>query len=209
MKKIIAYMLVFSLLLICGCTKNTPTDPSRSDPVNSEQLTNSGTGEQTTEKPVLNNSDMFIPASIVTRTDWTENEYIYNKCINTELVKSDSKNNCPIFKFDNVEDLEKFKNETKSYLNWYYFDETNADRYNEKFFKDNFVLLVYKTAPSGSFRYGIKGVSVNDSDLTVYIERKDDTEVGTTDMAGWFIFVMLNKTQYANCKNFNAEFLKT
>ena len=57
--------------------------------------------------------------------------------------------------------------------------------YDEGYYADNSLLLIYVTASSGSNRYGVASVTLDMGTLTLVVDRFDHNEAGTCDMAGW------------------------
>lgn len=202
MKKFIALTIVLSIFMLCGCSGNQPNkvNPTDAAPASSTDAT---AEDVSTSLP----DDLFVPASTIIRAGWTEDAQVVQKCLNKDAVQADPKTNLPVYKIDSLEELTKFKDDTKSFFTWHYFDEISAKKYDEDFFKDNYVLFIYKTATSGSFSFKVKGASYKDSAFTVYVEQKEKPEVYTTDMAGWFVVVSMSRAKYADCKTFAAQFL--
>ena len=72
------------------------------------------------------------------------------------------------------------------------FEEV-VKKYDEKFFENNELLIVYKTSSSGSYRYEVADVVKTNNSLTVYVGQANSPEIGTDDMAGWFLYVEIPK----------------
>ena len=80
-------------------------------------------------------------------------------------------------------------------------EEAMSDR---AFFEENTLMLVYVTAYSGSYRFGVNSVSLDGGSFCIYVEQTNDPEVGTQDMAGWFITVAVPDSTVAGCTGFDA-----
>lgn len=107
----------------------------------------------------------------------------------------------PIFKMDTLSELNAFVTKANGYIYiWNSFNEV-ADKYDEAFFEDNTLLLVYVGEGSGSIRHKVLNVTRKGQKLNVEIERIVP-EIGTCDMAGWLIAVELNKQDIAGCTEF-------
>ena len=69
-------------------------------------------------------------------------------------------------------------------------------------------MLVYVEATSGSYRYGVDSVDCVDGNFCVHVKQTNNPEVGTEDMAGWFITVAIPDSMAAECTVFDADFLQ-
>ncbi|MBQ9765001.1 MAG: hypothetical protein IJW18_02235 [Lachnospiraceae bacterium] len=98
----------------------------------------------------------------------------------------------PMTIIDNKKALDIIVNELKENQSvWNSVDDVSG-LYNEDFFEKNAVLLVYISEGSGSIRHEVTNVVLKGKDLYVYIDRIVP-EVGTCDMAGWFVMVEVDK----------------
>ncbi len=77
--------------------------------------------------------------------------------------------------------------------------------YDEAFFDDNTLFVIYLAASSGSFRYGVSGLDISDGCLTVSVTELNDPEAVTDDMAGWFLLVSLPEEELSDCTSFDAK----
>ena len=136
---------------------------------------------------------------------------IYENALNASKLGESNPRNLPIYKFDTLSDLEKFKSDFggKNGFN-YDWDEVPSlndatKNYNEDFFKRNTLMLVYITANSGSYRFGFKDVTIDGNYFCIHVEQTNHPQVGTDDMAGWFITVAIPDSMIANITDFNAD----
>ena len=147
----------------------------------------------------------------VSYANWTEDSAINIRALNTNKMALSNVLHLPIYKFSTLEELEKFKldfgevlamdsgyNEVPS------FNDVTAD-YDETFFNENDLMLVYVSANSGSYRFGVNSVFCNGNSFCIHIEQLNNPEVGTADMAGWFITVAVPSSMVANCSEFDAD----
>lgn len=120
----------------------------------------------------------------------------------------------PIFKFDNVEELNNFKSRYGETLT---MDKGNdeipsfnsvTEDYDNTFFEDKSLLLVYVPSGSMSWRYGVESISVNNTSLLVKVERTDNNETGNCAMSGWFITIAMDKEELENYTEFDAIMLE-
>ena len=148
----------------------------------------------------------------VSYANWGELNEIYSKALNTEKMAISSVRHLPIYKFDTLAELEQFKNDVKDVLSidagydeMPSFNESTT-KYDENFFAENTLMLVYVEATSGSYRYGVNSVYHADGNFCIHIEQTNNPETHTDDMSGWFITVAVPDSMVADCTTFDADF---
>ena len=147
----------------------------------------------------------------VSYANWDNEREIYFGALNKDKMVYSSVQHLPIYKFDTLEDLEQFKltfgevlamdngfNEVPS------FNDTTA-HYDETFFKENTLMLVYVGASSGSYIFGVNSVFCDGRSFCIHVEQINDPEVATDDMAGWFVTAAVPDNMIANCTEFDAD----
>lgn len=151
------------------------------------------------------------PEITISHANWSDDSRIYNSALNADKLDIRDSGNLPIYKFDTKDDLDQFKSNFGDILTMNYgygtepsFNDATA-KYDEEFFKENTLMLVYVTASSGSYRFGVKKVFCNDKSYCIYIEQINNPSVYTCDMAGWFITVAEKDSKIANCTEFDAK----
>lgn len=148
----------------------------------------------------------------VSYANWAELNELYAKALNTDKMMISSVRHLPIFRFDTLADLEQFKADFGEILAMDYgYDEVpsfndTVNKYDEGFFDENSLMLVYVEASSGSCRYGVDSVYCDGNSFCVYTEQTNNPKVHTDDMAGWFITVAVPDSMIANCTEFDAAF---
>ena len=147
----------------------------------------------------------------VSYANWGDLTEIYAKALNTEKMAISSVMHLPIYKFNTLEELDQFKNDIKDTLSIDQrydeipsFNESTA-KYDENFFAENTLMLVYVESGSGSDRYGVDSVYHADGNFRIHIKQTNRPEIGTCDMAGWFITVAVPDSMVADCIVFDAE----
>ena len=118
----------------------------------------------------------------------------------------------PIFKFDTLEELKSFKSESGiqykhiNDINLNYLPSLNevTSKYDEEFFNENSLILVYITSGSGSFRYGVDSVYISENTFNIHVERTNNPLFHTSDMAYLFITVAIPDSIIENCTIFDA-----
>ena len=148
----------------------------------------------------------------VSYANWGDLSQIYTKALNTDKMMISSVRHLPIYKFDTLVELQQFKNEVEEVLSIdqrydevVSFNEATA-KYDEAFFEENTLMLVYVEASSGSCRYGVREVYNADGYFCIHIEQTNNPEVHTDDMAGWFVTVAVSDESVADCTVFDADF---
>lgn len=148
----------------------------------------------------------------VSYADWGELTEIYTKALNIDKMTISSVRHLPIYKFDTLAELEQFKNDVKDVLSidtGYNevpsFNESTA-KYDDNFFAENTLMLVYVEAGSGSYRYGVDSVYHADGNFYIHVKQTNNPEIGTCDMAGWFITVAVPDSMVSDCTVFDADF---
>lgn len=78
-----------------------------------------------------------------------------------------------------------------------------ADEYDDAFFEENALVILFATETSGSIRHTVEDVRVEGGALSVLVTATAP-EIGTDDMADWFIVVSLEKSVVSGCSAFDA-----
>lgn len=142
---------------------------------------------------------------------WTDDESIYLKSLNSGMMQISFARHLPIYRFDTAADLDSFKKSFSGILTMNHdFDEAPSFEYitaayDDGFFSKNSLLLVYVSAGSGSYRFGVSDVYCDVQSLCVYIEQLNNPEVVDCMMSGWFAVVEIDKEEIADCTGFDAQ----
>jgi len=114
--------------------------------------------------------------------------------LNAETLAISAVRHIPVMRFDSAEDLAAFIEEGKTYFQFDQpFGETGAfsgilEMYDGAFFEENALLILYTAESSGAIRHTVDEVQLADGHLAVIVSATEP-EMGTTDMADWFIAV--------------------
>lgn len=147
----------------------------------------------------------------VSYANWTEESEIYFGSLNKEKMAISSVQHLPIYKFDTIEDLEQFKLTFGEVLAMDYgYDEIPSfndavAKYDDTFFEENSIMLVYVGANSGTYRFGVNSVFCDGNSFCIHVEQTNNPEVVTEDMAGWFVTVAVPDSMIVNCTEFDAD----
>ncbi len=182
---------------------------------------NEDTGTLTYTDDIVTVTDVDIavnPAGLLTdfksqtaRVNWPTNaNKLFVGCLNGDKMIISSVRHLPIFKFETKDELDRFLQNTEDVFE---FDDgyggksfgEMCETYDDEFFKENTLILVYVESGSGSFRFGIKEIYRSETALCVYIERTDDSYAYTDDMASWFISAEIKKSDISGCTEFDAQ----
>lgn len=152
-------------------------------------------------------------ANTVSYAGWTDDPAVASGAINSDKLQNAEETHLPIFKIDTLDDLVNFRaqygsvfsldqeyNSVKSFEGA--IEKAQFDR--EDFFKEHTLLVVYVTANSGSYRFSVGDVHVEDNSLCVYVEQTNDPKVVTDDMAGWFMIVEIEDKEIRNYSSYDA-----
>ena len=128
------------------------------------------------------------------------------KLIRTNYVSGTHGNTYVI---ESLEELEEYYNTNKEKHNLGHREKVYSDttigfadatkEYDEEFFKEHNIVLVLLTASSGSIRYKVANINLNDGTMEINITKKTP-EIGTCDMAGWHIIIETDKQEIEEIK---------
>lgn len=147
----------------------------------------------------------------VSYANWTDDERIYTNALNAGKMPISAVRHLPIYRFDTLAELDGFKETFGDVLSMHYsyggvasFCDVTAG-YDESFFAENTLMLTYVTAGSGSLRFGVSSVFCDGMSFCIHVEQTNNPEIGTCDMAGWFITVAVPDSVVASCVEFDAD----
>lgn len=135
---------------------------------------------------------------------------IWNNALNASKLNDNNPWNLPIYKFDTLSELEKFKSDFGGESGFNYsWDEVPSlndatKHYDEAFFDRYTLMLVCVEAGSGSYRFGFKDITIDGGYLCIYVEQTNNPQGGTDDMAAWFITVAVPDSMVENCIEIDA-----
>jgi hypothetical protein len=141
--------------------------------------------------------------------NWLEGTTVYEGCLNFNKMAISSVHHIPLHKFGSRSELDAFKarfGEDNSFdygYNGKSFNENTAD-YDDAFFGENDLFLVYVDANSGSLQFDVNSIFNDGNSFCIYVNQTNNPEVVTDDMAGWFITVAVPKTATEQCTAFDA-----
>lgn len=151
----------------------------------------------------------------VSYANWTEDGKIYAGSLNKEKMSISSVHHLPIYKFSTLEELDQFKvsfGEVLTMDGGYdeipSFDNITTN-YDETFFVENTLMLVYVEANNCTHRYWVNSIFCNGTSFCIHVEETTGTKEGDTAMIGWFLTVVIPDSMVENCTEFDAVFDNT
>ena len=151
---------------------------------------------------------MENPDTTVSRV--SSSEALDSGALNEDRMTISSVLHFPIYKFDTLEELTQFKDslDYPEMLSFAYdevppFNEVTA-KYDEAFFSENTLLLVYVVASTGTYRFAVDTITGDGTGLCVHIAETTHAEVVTCDTSGWFITVAVPDSAAASYTEFDA-----
>ncbi len=119
-------------------------------------------------------------------------------------VNEQQKGECPVLVFNSKTELQKFVTDLGKYFQIGEGEGSLKElllEYDEEFFKENTLIIGHILSNSGSVRHSVKGISVSQNTCTVNI-KSEMPQVGTMDMADWFVVAEVPTAKIKNCENF-------
>ena len=83
--------------------------------------------------------------------------------------------------------------------------EEESQAYDEDYFEDKTLFLIYVPSNSGSLRYGVNSIYSKDEYFSVHIEQINNPEIFTDDMVWWFITFGVDKSIIEDKEYFDAD----
>jgi len=170
-------------------------------------LSAAGCGGKPIDTTWMENPDTTVSEVGISDSD---TEALYSGALNADKMAISSVLHFPIYKFDTLEELTQFKDslDYPEMLSLAYdevpsFNEVTA-KYDETFFSENTLLLVYVVASTGTYRFAVDTITGDGTGLCVHIAETTHAEVVTDDMAGWFITVAVPDSTAAAYTEFDA-----
>ena len=142
--------------------------------------------------------------------NWTEDSGIYTGSLNLGKMQTDSLQHLPVYKFDTAEDLEQFKITFGGVLTmdggWDEVPSFNdtTEKYDEAFFDENTLVLVYIPVGNCTQRFGLGGIGWDEESFYIHVEETTGAELVDMAMAGWFLTVAVADEAIASCTEFDA-----
>lgn len=201
-------------------------DPVPGEAGNTSGKTSSGSGSysETSSAPELSSGSSVIsvppmepilPGNPNQNAEAMENSYVkrvstlssnYIIWYHAENERADEMDR-PIVVIENIDELNSFLMDMDG-LYFQSYEENSAGTilrgYDEAFFEENVIILTHIQSNSGSVRYTVTGINVSGGLCTMNISA-EMPEIGTADMADWFIFVEVPKDAVSGCSSYKMN----
>lgn len=138
-------------------------------------------------------------------------DFLIANARNADTMVISSVRHIPLVVIDSADALAQFMREAGAYYQVEVSYGENgslsggAAKYDEAFFGEKLLLILGTQEASGSVRHEIAEVSASGNALSVSV-RTITPEMGTTDMADWFIFVELSSADTESVSAFDAYY---
>lgn len=135
---------------------------------------------------------------------------LYTNALNADKITEMFSPHEPIYTFDTAEELQNFKKKfgdsfdmDKRWDEVPSFSTVTAD-YDEAFFKDNSIILIYIATGSGTYRYDVDSVDYNTTSLTVHVRETTNAMWRDAMCQGWFMTITIPDSYLINCTEFDS-----
>ena len=205
-----AAALVCALVLgLAACAPKPAPQPAEAPSPDVEP-----TVEPTAEPSPEPTEESFEYEPFVAYVGWTDFMNVLPSCDNgtviSETLMLSSVRHLPVFRVGSAAELEELKESLGMFLQFDLgYDE--APSFNEitancddAFFAEKSLVFAWVESGSGSFRFGLTGVERADGTFRIYADKINDPEVGTDDMAGWFVGAEVPKAALEGCTELDA-----
>lgn len=138
-------------------------------------------------------------------------EFITTWADNADMLAISSVRHMPVIAVDRSEALSDFISEGIDYyqLDTAYAENIsfaeNAGKYDEAFFESKMLLILCAQETSGSIRHKITSTAISGDTLSVEVETIVP-EVGTDDMADWFILLEIDNDELPGVTKYDAYY---
>ena len=141
---------------------------------------------------------------------WTGEASLYVGALNSDQLQINHTQHLPIYVFKSKAELDNFMTRMGEHLSMNEprdevpaFTETAA-KYDEAFFEDNSLVLVYVASGSWSYRYSATGFHCDGESFVLKVEETTKKDYGDAAMGGWFVTVVTANSLIDGCSQFDA-----
>ena len=210
MRKLAFYLtaVVLCAAVFAGCAAKPAPEPT---PEPTELPVQTPTCAEPAGTPELNADELTPFCAYV---GWTDFMNVLPSCDNgtiiNETIMLSSVRHLPVFCVGRAAELEELKASLGMFLQFDLgYDEAPSfnditEHCDDAFFTEKSLVFAWVESGSGSFRFGLTGVERADGVFRIYADKINDPEVGTDDMAGWFVGVEVPKAALEGCAELDA-----
>ena len=144
-----------------------------------------------------------IMESFVANAGYCSDDDLVEESLNFEKFSNSKQEHLIIYKFDSLTEFANFKLQFQDRLS---FEELTkaVNIFDDTYFTNKSLLLVYKFTTDASLRYNVYGVYVDNGTLCVHIEQKDTSDDEKKDKDGWFLAFSFEKEHIKDIIYFDA-----
>lgn len=206
-----AAALVCAVLLgLAACAPKAEPQPAVPDETSLPEV------EVTPEPSSEPAEENFEYVPFVAYVGWTDFMNVLPSCDNgtiiNETIMLSSVRHLPVFCVGSAAELEELKASLGEFLQFDFgYDEAPSfnditEHCDDAFFAEKSLVFAWVESGSGSYRFGLTGVERGDGVFRIYADKINDPEVGTDDMAGWFVGVEVPKAALEGCAELDAMY---
>lgn len=148
--------------------------------------------------------------AVVAYAGWADPDTFCLGGLNAQKMYISSVQHLPIYRFDTMAQFTQFRSSCDPAAIAQGYDEmpslqAAAASFDEAFFEENTLLMVYVGSSSGTYRFGVNSVFCDGKALCIHVEQTNHPQVATDDMAGWLILVVVPNHVVKDCVEFDAD----
>ena len=150
-------------------------------------------------------------SAAVAWANYAEDSTLYTTSLNIGRMTQSSIRHLPLWQVSSTAELAGWKETFRNILTLDHgydevpsFDAVTADM-DERFFKEQSVLLVYVPSNSCSYRYIVNSIALCGQQLCIHVQQANDPETGDCAMAGWLIAVTVPNEILEGITDFDAD----
>jgi len=206
MKKFILFLLcLLAAAVLFGCDR-APAESTASGENASDVSSDASSAVSKEEEYIILNTDALYIRADSSCSDSFEALF---PMANPNGLAISSRQHLPVLHFENAEEFAARVDKLGDCFQLdvpYNGDPAFTEQvsvFDNAFFEENDLLAVYVSSPSGSIRYEVTNADIYDGTLMIWVA-EDRPEIGTDDVADWFILLPVPKTAVAACSEIDA-----
>ena len=121
----------------------------------------------------------------------------------------------PIYKFDGIDDVEQFKSTYNEMVGMYSSSDKPSyfylamEKYDETYFENNSLLVVYYASSTVSYQHYIKSIDLDSNSVFIHVQQKWCNPYPPHDhleeYGEYYAIVEFTKAELADCTRFDAD----
>ena len=144
---------------------------------------------------------------------WAGEGVVWEGCLNALKLQYSNVQHLPIHKFDTRQELDAFMANVGEFLSMNDSSKGvpaftgTASRYDDSFFEDYSLMLVYIPSGNSGRTFRVSGIEVNhyNASFVMHIEETASAQIKEPKQSGWFMTAAVPNSMIADCTNFDAE----